>query len=102
MDFSESIRDREELEKNTEKLKDNLKKLVSHSDDTISSLPKPELKTCLEMMQLGYSALDICTQLVENDNALYQLGIDHKNEGNAELWAKFLEASPENFPVYGV
>ena len=97
MDFSESIRDREELEKNTEKLKDNLKKLVSHSDDTISSLPKPELKTCLEMMQLGYSALDICTQLVENDNALYQLGIDHKNEGNAELWAKFLEASPENF-----
>ncbi len=71
----------------TEKPKD----ITSLSADTIHLLDYHN------MMDLGYDSLSICQKLVDNDNLLYKLGTGHKNEGTPELWAKFLEANPDNF-----
>lgn len=77
---------------------ERLKKLINKTGYSYKREPaKPELKTYLDMIRKGRSALDICQELVENDNILYNLGIGHENEGNPELWAKFLEANPETF-----
>lgn len=98
MDFSEAKRGWNDIEKRVERLKEVLKKCgCGIKEEAMSPGGKPELKTYLDLIKMGRSALDICKELVENDDALYQLGIDHKNEGNPELWAQFLEACPETF-----
>lgn len=57
----------------------------------------PEIKSFVEMLDLGFTPLKIARALVDNDNALYNLGDGHNNEGTPELWASFLEAYPDTF-----
>ena len=52
--------------------------------------------TYQELIDLGYSALQIANRLVENDYKLYP-GMVVENEGNPEQWADYLSSYPETF-----
>ncbi len=58
---------------------------------------KASFYTYLQLKKYGYTALDIATQLIENDRALYPEEFLAVHGGAPELWADHIMSAPENW-----
>lgn len=97
MDFSDAKRDRTAILENVERLGNtiNTNKIKEESktiEDNVS-----QIMNFQQLCDLGYTPLKIGRALVDNDNALYNLGDNHDNEGSPELWSSFLQSFPDTF-----
>ena len=78
------------------KIDSGIKNSVNNNTPKINEASETRMVKYEELINLGYNAKKIATQLVENDYIVYN-GIGEENEGTACQWEKFVQNSTETF-----